>query len=152
MGGAGLNATHKVDAQCMEISIWWLFGSPSAVSSTRRSQERSQFAKAARDISVGWVRLWLSRMNTTSTCSGCNDDTQNMDYRVQLEVFSGPLDLLLYLVRRHEVEIVDLPIAKITAQFLEFLEVIEIIDLDQVGDFVVMASSLVEIKSRMVLP
>lgn len=75
-----------------------------------------------------------------------------MDYRVQLEVFSGPLDLLLYLVRRHEVEIVDLPIAKITAQFIEFLELIEIIDLDLVGDFVVMASTLVEIKSRMVLP
>jgi len=75
-----------------------------------------------------------------------------MDYRVELDVYSGPLDLLLYLVRRHEVDIVDLPIARMTAHFLEFLEVLEFIDLDLVGDFVVMASTLVEIKSRMVLP
>lgn len=75
-----------------------------------------------------------------------------MDYRVELDIFSGPLDLLLYLVKRHELEIVDLPIAKITAQFLELLEIIEILDLDLIGDFVVMASTLVEIKSRMVLP
>lgn len=75
-----------------------------------------------------------------------------MEYRVQLEVFSGPLDLLLYLVRRQELEIVDLPIAAITGQFLEFLEVLELLDLELAIDFVVMASSLVEIKSRMVLP
>lgn len=75
-----------------------------------------------------------------------------MDYRVELDVFSGPLDLLLYLVRRQEVEIVDLPITAITARFLEFLEVLQELDLDMIGDFVVMASALIEIKSRMVLP
>ena len=75
-----------------------------------------------------------------------------MDYRVQLDIFSGPLDLLLYLVRRHEVDIVDLPVALITAQFLQFLEVLEFMDLDVIGDFIVMASTLVEIKSRQVLP
>ena len=75
-----------------------------------------------------------------------------MDYRVQLEVFSGPLDLMLYLVKRHELDILDLPIAKITRQFSELLEVIEVLDFDMIGDFVVMASTLVEIKSRMVLP
>lgn len=75
-----------------------------------------------------------------------------MEYRVQLDVFSGPLDLLLYLVKRHELEILDLPIAKITRQFVELIEALEILDLDLVGDFVVMASTLVEIKSRMVLP
>lgn len=73
-------------------------------------------------------------------------------YRVELDLFTGPLDLLLYLVRRNELDIVDLPIARITAQFREFLEVLELIDLDLVGDFVVMASTLVEIKSRLVLP
>jgi len=73
-------------------------------------------------------------------------------YRVHLDMFSGPLDLLMYLVRRNEVEIVDLPIAKITAQFEEYLEVLEFIDLDIVGDFVVLASTLVEMKSREVLP
>src|SRR6476646_4347522 len=72
-----------------------------------------------------------------------------IDYRVELDAFSGPLDLLLYLVRRQEVEILDLPIAKIAAQFLEVLQAL---DLDLIGDFVVMASSLVEIKSRMALP
>lgn len=75
-----------------------------------------------------------------------------MDYRVQIETFDGPLDLLLYLVRKQEVDILDLPIAAIAAQFLEFLEVLQSIDLDQIGDFVVLASSLIEIKSRLVLP
>lgn len=73
-------------------------------------------------------------------------------YRVELDLFTGPLDLLLYLVRRNEVDILDLPIARITDQFRDFLEVLEIIDLELVGDFVVVASSLAEIKSRMVLP
>ncbi len=73
-------------------------------------------------------------------------------YRVELDVFSGPLDLLLYLVRRDEVDIVDLPIARITAQFAEFLDVLGFIDLDLTGDFIVMASTLTEIKSRLVLP
>jgi segregation and condensation protein A len=73
-------------------------------------------------------------------------------YRVELNGFAGPLDLLLYLVRRNEVDVVQLPIARITAQFREFLEVIEFIDLDLAGDFVAMASSLLEIKSRLVLP
>jgi segregation and condensation protein A len=75
-----------------------------------------------------------------------------MDYRVELDAFSGPLDLLLYLVRRQEVDILNLRIAEITARFLEFLEVLQVLDLDLVGDFIVMASSLVEIKSRMALP
>lgn len=75
-----------------------------------------------------------------------------MDYRVELDAFSGPLDLLLYLVRRQEVDILNLPIAEIAARFLEFLEVLQVLDLDLIGDFVVMASSLVEIKSRMALP
>lgn len=75
-----------------------------------------------------------------------------MSYRVELDLFTGPLDLLLYLVRRNEVDIVDLPIARIAQQFHEFLEVLQTLDLDLVGDFVVMASTLVEIKSRSVLP
>jgi segregation and condensation protein A len=74
------------------------------------------------------------------------------DYRVQLDLFSGPLDLLLYLVRRNEVDVAQLPISRITNQFLQFLEVLEFLDLDLVGDFIVMASTLVEIKSRQVLP
>ncbi|MBI3836863.1 MAG: segregation/condensation protein A [Planctomycetia bacterium] len=75
-----------------------------------------------------------------------------MDFRVNLEIFRGPLDLLLYLVRKHEVEIVDLPIAPITEQFLEYLAVLKQLDVNAVGDFLEMASTLIEIKSRMVLP
>lgn len=73
-------------------------------------------------------------------------------YRVELDLFTGPLDLLLYLVRRNEVDAVDLPVARITQQFQEFLEVLELLDLDLIGDFVVLASTLVEIKSRQLLP
>jgi segregation and condensation protein A len=80
-------------------------------------------------------------------------DMDVFPYRVELDrFFSGPLDLLLYLVRRNEVDLRHLPIARITAQFQEYLEVLQELDLGLVGDFVVMASTLIEIKSRMVLP
>jgi segregation and condensation protein A len=75
-----------------------------------------------------------------------------MIFSVDLDIFRGPLDLLLYLVRKHEVEITDIPIATITDQFLVHLEVLEKIDVNKVGDFLEMASTLVEIKSRIVLP
>src|SRR5437868_5441278 len=75
-----------------------------------------------------------------------------MNFRVDLDIFRGPLDLLLYLVRKHELEIVELPVARVTDQFLEYLEVLEVLDVDAVGDFVELASTLVEIKSRLVLP
>jgi segregation and condensation protein A len=77
---------------------------------------------------------------------------ERMDFRVDLEIFRGPLDLLLYLVRKHEVEIVDIPIAPITEQFLEYLAVLEQLDVNAAGDFLEMASTLIEIKSRLVLP
>ncbi len=73
-------------------------------------------------------------------------------YNVELEFFKGPMDLLLYLVRRDELNVCDLPIARIARQFEVFLGVLEFIDLELVGDFVLMASTLVEIKSRLVLP
>jgi segregation and condensation protein A len=75
-----------------------------------------------------------------------------MDYQVDLDVFRGPLDLLLYLVRRQEVDITEIPIARVAEQFLEYLRVIEMIDVERAGDFLVMAATLMEIKSRMLLP
>jgi segregation and condensation protein A len=75
-----------------------------------------------------------------------------MDFRVELSEFRGPMDLLLFLVRKHEVEITEIPIAPITEQFLQYLEVLKELDVDGVGDFVEMASTLIEIKSRTVLP
>ncbi len=73
-------------------------------------------------------------------------------YRVELDRYSGPLDLLLFLVRRNELDLLNLPIATITSQFQKFLAALQFLDLDLAGDFVVMASSLIEIKSRLVLP
>jgi segregation and condensation protein A len=75
-----------------------------------------------------------------------------MDFRVQLDYFRGPLDLLLYLVRKHELDVCDLPIALITEQFLTYLEVLEKLDVNEVGDFLEIASTLIEIKSQLVLP
>ena len=75
-----------------------------------------------------------------------------MDYRVDLETFRGPLDLLLYLVKRNEVDILDIPIARITEQFQEYLSLLQLIDVESVGDFLVMAATLLEIKARMLLP
>jgi segregation and condensation protein A len=74
------------------------------------------------------------------------------DYRVQLDVYSGPLELLLYLIRRDEVDIKNIPIARITTQYLQHVEVIRKIDINLAGDFLVMAATLMEIKSRMLIP
>jgi len=75
-----------------------------------------------------------------------------IDFRVELNLFRGPMDLLLYLVRKHEVEIVDIPIAAITDQYIEYLALIEQLDVNAVGDFLAMASLLIEIKSQQVHP
>ena len=74
------------------------------------------------------------------------------DYRVNLDIFAGPLDLLLYLVRKEEVDIYDIPIAKITDQYIRYIEMLRSLDIDLAGDFLVMASTLMEIKSVMLLP
>jgi segregation and condensation protein A len=75
-----------------------------------------------------------------------------MSYKIKLEVFEGPLDLLLYLIKKDEVNIYDIPIAQITDQYLEYLDLIKMLDLDVVGDFLVMAATLMQIKSKMLLP
>lgn len=75
-----------------------------------------------------------------------------MDYQVRLDSFQGPLDLLLYLVKRNEVDICDIPIATIAAQFHSYLSVLQVIDVERAGDFLVMAATLMEIKSRLLLP
>jgi len=75
-----------------------------------------------------------------------------MVYKVKLEVFEGPLDLLLYLIKKEEIEIKDIPIAKITDQYLGYLEVMKMLDLNIAGEFVLMAATLMHIKSKMLLP
>jgi len=75
-----------------------------------------------------------------------------MTTRVQLEIFEGPLDLLLHLIKKNEVSITDIPIATITEQYLATLEVMQTFNLDVAGEFLVMAATLIHIKSRMLLP
>ncbi len=74
------------------------------------------------------------------------------DYKVELEIFEGPLDLLLYLIRKDELNIHDIPISRITEQYLEYLELMKMLDLNIAGEFVLMAATLMHIKSRMLLP
>jgi segregation and condensation protein A len=73
-------------------------------------------------------------------------------YPVTLPAFAGPLDLLLYLIKRNEIDITDIPIARVTAQFLDYLALLEALDVDVASEFIVMAATLLEIKSRMLLP
>jgi len=73
-------------------------------------------------------------------------------YRVDLPDFNGPLDLLLYLIQKDEIDIYDIPIARITEQFLAYLELIQALSLDTAGDFLVMAATLLRIKARLLLP
>lgn len=75
-----------------------------------------------------------------------------MTTNVQLEIFEGPLDLLLHLIKKNEVSITDIPIATITEQYLSTLELIQSLNLDVAGEFLVMAATLIHIKSRMLLP
>lgn len=77
---------------------------------------------------------------------------QQEDYKVRLEVFEGPLDLLLYLIKKDEVDIYNIPIELITRQYMEYLGLMQILDLNIAGDFLVMAATLLMIKSRMLLP
>jgi len=74
------------------------------------------------------------------------------EYRVQLDVFTGPLDLLLYLIQRDEVDIYDIPLARITDEYLQHVHLLEHLDPDAAADFVVLAATLIELKSRALLP
>src|SRR5260221_10634957 len=75
-----------------------------------------------------------------------------IDYKVKFEVFEGPLDLLLYLVKKEEVDIYEINLTRLATQFIEYIEVMRMLDLDIAGEFLVMASTLMYIKSRELLP
>lgn len=74
------------------------------------------------------------------------------EYRVNLDVYNGPLDLLLYLIRRDELDITDIPISAVTEQYIKYVEMIQQVDPNLAGEFLVLAASLMEIKTRMLLP
>lgn len=80
------------------------------------------------------------------------DQSVQKDYRIQLANFEGPLDLLLFLIRKNELDIYDIPIAEITRQYLEYVELMKELDLEVAGEFILMAATLIQIKVRMLLP
>lgn len=80
------------------------------------------------------------------------EDGRFTGYTVRIDAFEGPLDLLLHLIRKNEMEICDIPIAVITRQYMEYLELMKELNLEIAGEFLVMASTLLQIKSRMLLP
>jgi segregation and condensation protein A len=86
----------------------------------------------------------INNVDITGTCEPT--------YQVKLEKFEGPLDLLLYLIKKNELDIYDIPIAIITKQYLEYIKLMKDLNLEVVGDFLVMASTLIQIKSSMLLP
>jgi len=73
-------------------------------------------------------------------------------YKIQLDGFEGPLDLLLFFIKRDELDIYDIPISKITGDFMEYLEIIKDLDLEIAGEFILMAATLMQIKVKMLLP
>jgi segregation and condensation protein A len=78
--------------------------------------------------------------------------TDESMYRVKLPIFEGPLDLLLFLVKKNEYDIFDIPIAEITRQYMEHIEIMKVLNLDIAGEYLVMAATLAHIKSKMLLP
>lgn len=74
------------------------------------------------------------------------------DYEVKLDIFEGPLDLLLYLINKNEIDIYDIPVALITEQYLQYMEVLRTLNLDLAGEYLILASTLIHVKSRMLLP
>lgn len=75
-----------------------------------------------------------------------------MTYKIKLDFFQGPLDLLLFLIKRDKIDIYDIPISDITKQYIEYIELMKLLDLEVAGEFLVMAATLMHIKSKMMLP
>ncbi|HTC22420.1 MAG TPA: segregation/condensation protein A, partial [bacterium] len=81
-----------------------------------------------------------------------NQEDQRPTYQITLPYFDGPMDLLLHLIKEHELDIYDIPISKITKEYLAYIEIMQSLNLEIAGDFLVMAATLMQIKSRMLLP
>lgn len=93
------------------------------------------------------------RVDVTMTTTGsAGSGEERLPIRIQVPAFEGPLDLLLHLIQQNEIEITDIPIAKITRQYIETLELMRELDLEVAGEFLVMAATLMRIKARMLLP
>ena len=75
-----------------------------------------------------------------------------MSYQIELENFAGPLDLLLFFIKRDEIDIMDIPIAHITKEYFDYIEALQTLNVTVAGDFMVMAATLMHIKAKMLLP
>src|SRR6266511_2187020 len=93
-----------------------------------------------------------SREHAAANTSGEGFESQLEDIKIRLQTFEGPLDLLVHLIRKSEINVYDIPIALITEQYLEYLELLQELNLDVASEFLVMAATLIHIKSRMLLP
>ncbi|MGA2526241.1 MAG: segregation/condensation protein A [Smithellaceae bacterium] len=80
------------------------------------------------------------------------NEEHTTDYAIKLDIFEGPLDLLLYLIKKNEIDIYNIPVALVTEQYLQYLKMIKSLNLDLAGEYLVMASTLIHIKSKMLLP
>ena len=101
----------------------------------------------------GPVAISLSPAATTVVIKEIiNQEDLRPTYQITLPFFDGPMDLLLYLIKEHQLDIYDIPISKITKEYLAYLEIMRTLNLDIAGDFLVMAATLMQIKSRMLLP
>lgn len=106
-----------------------------------------------RSASFSAARFPIRSALSSVTPKGANPPRPIMaEYRVELDSYAGPLDLLLFLVKRHEIDLYDIPIAELTNQYLAYVERMQQIDVERAGEFLVMAATLLEIKSRMLVP
>jgi segregation and condensation protein A len=94
----------------------------------------------------------MKKAIVTQTDASPDFSESSDQYKIKLEIFEGPLDLLLYLIRKEEVSIYDIPIARITEQYLDYLRAMQELDIALAGDFLLMAATLIHIKSQMLLP
>lgn len=114
------------------------------------SSDFETVCKERRSQTIATVRVHWAR--AVFLCPQQSNALSLSEYKIDLGFYGGPIDLLLYLVRRRELEVCVISLAKVTREFQQFMQLVEILDLDMVGDFVVIASTLLEIKSREVLP
>ncbi len=116
--------------------------------------DESQGELGGRGATLDAADAWRPMSNVLEDLGGIPDErTDGLDgYAVKLAVFEGPLDLLLHLIRQNEVDITDIPIARIAAQYLATIELLQELDLDIAAEYLVMAATLALIKSRMLLP
>src|SRR5262249_8357575 len=142
-GNKGTNGIFLVDfSVCSVISVCCVIYSGGLINANTYRMAKRQADKSKHQVAGA----------TVADAPEHDDEARRDSYRVKLEIFEGPLDLLLYLIRKDEIDIYDIPIAHITEQYLAYLELMQELDIAVAGDFLVMASTLIYIKSKMLLP